>query len=317
MSAVWRRALPAALVLLGGCGLLPSTPSFQGDSVELSQTPFFPQEQHQCGPAALATVLVADGVEITPEALSSQVFIPDRKGSLQAELLAAARRQDRVPLAVRPELPALHEALTAGEPVLLLQNLGLRKWPRWHYAVVIGFDADANRFLLRSGREHRESLSASRLLSSWERARRWAVVMTPPDAIPAFARAAEWIAAAAPFESLGRMEIAARAYEAAVARWSDSALSWQALANVRYAQNRRLEAESALRRAVELEPGAVAARNNLANLLLERGCVSAARRELDAITEIPPAVAADVIDTRGSLMRRTQEDAADCPSEGM
>ncbi|HUG04491.1 MAG TPA: hypothetical protein VML92_08685, partial [Steroidobacteraceae bacterium] len=66
-------------------------------SVELAGTPFFPQDEYQCGPAALATVLRASGVATLPDDLKPQVYVPGRRGSLQAELIGAARRHGRLP----------------------------------------------------------------------------------------------------------------------------------------------------------------------------------------------------------------------------
>ena len=42
------------------------------ETIELSGTPFFPQEEYQCGPAALATVLNAAGVAVAPDDLVDQ-----------------------------------------------------------------------------------------------------------------------------------------------------------------------------------------------------------------------------------------------------
>ena len=61
--------------------------------LELADVPFFPQVEYQCGPAALATALASSGVAVTPGDLVSQVYIPARKGSLQIEMMAAARRR--------------------------------------------------------------------------------------------------------------------------------------------------------------------------------------------------------------------------------
>jgi tetratricopeptide (TPR) repeat protein len=308
-----RRLCAAALVGLSGCGLLPVPPQ-GGASLELRQTPFFPQDVHQCGPAALATVLVAGGIETTPELLTPQIFVPGREGSLQVELLATARRYDRVPLRIGRELADLRAALADGQPVLVLQNLGLRHWPRWHYAVVIGFDAAADRFLLRSGTTFRESLLAQNFLASWDRADRWAFVVTTVDSIPEHANVEAWIAAAAPFESLGRLDLAEQAYESALRKWPDSALVWQGIANVRHARGRGTEAEQALRRALEIRPQEAAARNNLAYLLLERGCPSAARQELNRIQDLPKALSGVVADTRAEIEAATQRDREDCPN---
>src|SRR5215212_8494513 len=92
------------LAWLAGCApLVPQTmglrtewPAGVAQRVELTAVPFFPQEDYQCGPAALATVLKHSGVDVTPDPLVSQVFLPARQGSLQLEMLAAARRYGRV-----------------------------------------------------------------------------------------------------------------------------------------------------------------------------------------------------------------------------
>ena len=55
-------------------------------SLELRGTPFFPQEDYQCGPAALATVLRAGGAGGDAESLQPQVYLPARAGSLQRAL---------------------------------------------------------------------------------------------------------------------------------------------------------------------------------------------------------------------------------------
>lgn len=226
-------------------------------------------------------------METDPDALAPWVYVPGREGSLQAEMLAAARRFDRLPLRLPQEPQALIQALEAGSPVLVLQNLGFRRWPRWHYAVLIGVRPDTADFLLRSGTTEREALSARRFLGSWDLAGRWAVVLAGPGQIPAGTTEQAWLAAAAPFESLNRLATAEAAYHAARMRWPQSALPWQALANVQYARGESAAAETSLRQALTLNPQAVAARNNLANLLLARGCVRAAREQLAGLDEIP------------------------------
>lgn len=309
-----RRALwPAVLFLLCGCGLVPLRIDAPGPDVELTQTPFFAQTEHHCGPAALATLLAAQGLAATPEGLTPLIYVPGRKGSLQAEMVAATRRFERLPLRIGGTPEALVEALRENHPVLVLQNLGLERWPAWHYAVVVGFESEAARLLLRSGTEQRARVRMRSFVASWERADRWALVAAAPDAVPSFATVDSWLAAAAPFESLGKLAIAETAYRAALRRWPDSALAWQALANVRYAAKDRVEAEQALSEAVRLAPQSAAARNNLANLLLERGCARAALAQLDALDVVPEGFLAAVTSTRESIEAATAPEAPSCP----
>lgn len=302
----------AAPVLLAGCGLAPLRIEAPPRAVELAGTPFFAQTEFHCGPAALATVLGAQGIAITPGQIAPQVFVPGREGSLQAEMIAATRRHARLPLRVEPRPEALVAALHEGHPVLMLQNLAFRRWPAWHYAVLIGYEPEAQRFILRSGTERREVLGARRLMQTWDRAQRWAIVAVAPDTVPAFATTEHWLAAAAPFETLGRLDVAERAYRAAVTRWPQSALAWLALANLRHARGDRAGAETALREALRHDPRSAAARNNLANLLLERGCPAAARAQLDGIGGVPASLAAAVEDTRRLIAAAPALDGPGC-----
>jgi hypothetical protein len=94
-------------------------------SVELTAVPFFPQTAYQCGPAALSTMLAAAGEDVAPDDLVSQVYLPGREGSLQFELMAAARLRGFVPYVLAPQLDSVLHEVRAGNPVLVLQNLSM------------------------------------------------------------------------------------------------------------------------------------------------------------------------------------------------
>ena len=277
--------------------------------VELNGTPFFPQEDFQCGPAALATVLVADGVAVTPEALTPYVYLPGRQGSLQAEMLAVTRAHGRIPYVLKPDLNDLLAEVAAGTPVLVMQNLGLRALPRWHYAVVIGYDALADSVLLRSGADGRLSMNRRRFEGSWLRAERWAMVVVAPSAPPPTARSHDWLRAASILEALGRPAIAAEAYAAATQRWPQAPSTWLALAHGRYLLGDLAGAEAALRVALALAPSATA-HNNLAHVLLARGCATAAALEIARAESMDSGVLADVLErTRAAVNAAATLDA--------
>jgi hypothetical protein len=105
-----------AALLLASCAHRVPLPDTRVASlpprVELADTPFFPQQRYQCGPAALATVLNACGVAVTPEELVSQVYLPARQGSLQAETRRAP--PGLLAGAFEPELDALLEEVAVG-----------------------------------------------------------------------------------------------------------------------------------------------------------------------------------------------------------
>jgi tetratricopeptide (TPR) repeat protein len=227
-------------------------------------------------------VLAASGVKVTAEQLVERVYLPGRRGSLQPELVGASRAYDRLAYRLEPDVRAITAELAAGRPVLVLQNLGLRSLPVWHYAVVIGFDEETDQLVLRSGTTERLLMSGHRFMDAWDRAGRWGLVIVMPGEFPAEPDPDRYLEAAAGLESAGRYEAALESYDAAIARWPDAATALLGAGNVHYRRHELEEAEKAYRRLLELYPAHAVARNNLAQVLLERGNAEAALKEITA-----------------------------------
>jgi TPR repeat/Peptidase_C39 like family len=241
-------------------------------AAELTDTPFYPQEVYQCGPAALATVVGQAGVDVSPETLQPLVYLPGRKGSLQFEMLAVPARYDLLGVQVRPSLRALLELVSSGYPVLVLQNLGFESLPVWHYAVVVGYDLGQRRILLRSGLEQRVSFPFGRFEKTWVRANRWAMVVVPPGEIPPAVEPLAYIQAVNVLERLERYQFAHQAYTKAARYWPDKALAWAGAGNSAFAMGMYADADTAYRQALVLEPDNALLLNNLAAALGEQGC---------------------------------------------
>jgi hypothetical protein len=316
---VARVACALGWLWLSGCATTASREaalsSVEPARVELESTPFFPQTEYQCGPAALATVLAADSVEVTPDELVPEIYLPGRRGSLQIELVAATRARGRLPYVIAPQSDALFNEVAAGRPVLVLQKLGAGPWPGWHYAAVIGYDRDRGSVLLRSGTDRRLEMSAWHFLKTWERAGSWAMLVLEPGELPASADMRLYIDAAAGLEAVGRLDDAARAYRAASLRWPGASLPWLGLANVAYARDDLTAAESLYSEALGRDATNVAALNNHAEVLLELGCRSAAVREIARAQEAARggALEAAVAETAGRVGASDSVDASGCP----
>jgi len=271
-----------ACLLLVGCAapqsraLRTALPPLLPTAVELDEVAFFPQEKYQCGPAALATTLTAAGIGATPEELSPQVFLPARRGSLQAEMLAAARRHQAMAVTLPPKLDALLLELAGGTPVIVLQNLALDWLPVWHYAVVVGYDLAAGEVVLRSGRIKRRVMSIPAFERTWERGRFWSMVTVPPGVIPATVEASEYLQAAVAFEKVASAASARTAYAAATEKWPDDQLALLGLGNTAFSLQDWQAAESAFRKLSELASDPVPALNNLALALDAQGLLAQA-----------------------------------------
>ncbi len=312
-----RNSVAAALILvqaaLAGCA---SVPTVRIDDVavprshEITDVAFFPQEDYQCGPASLAEVLSHAGVDVQPEQLVSEVFLPERKGSLQIEMVAAARRHERIPYVLERNRETVIREIAAGHPVLVLQNLGLGWLPVWHYAVVVGYDLDRQEFVLRSGRESRLATEFSVFERTWQRADHWAMVSLAPDRLPATAVEQNFLITVAAVERLGKPGVAARAYMAALEKWPESIGARFGLANASYASGNLAAAEENYREILRADADNAAVWNNLAQVLADQ------HRWTEAETAAQTAVGlgGDVAPTSRQTLMEIQRNAAQASS---
>lgn len=300
----------ACVLALSGCaGLWPQTaklsealPAGLPERVELTAVPFFPQDEYQCGPAALATALVAAGRKVTPEELVAQVYLPSRKGSLQIEMMAAARRHGLISYQLAPSFEDLLREIAAGTPVIVLQKLGLSDG--WHYAVAVGYDYPDGKLFLRSGETERQVLNFPAHETFWKRSGYWAMVAVPPGQIPATAEQSRWLSAIAAVERAGSTASARTAYARFLERWPQNVAAAIGLANALHAAGELQEAERVLREAERREPTSPIVLNNLAQTLSDQG------KDEEALPFIERAVAAGgphaaaIQETRRTILER-------------
>jgi tetratricopeptide (TPR) repeat protein len=309
----------AATLLLCACAHAPpiAFPTNAGTGVELDDTPFFAQETHQCGPAALAAMLGSAGVSATPDELVSQTYLPGRKGSLQLELIAAARRHQRIPYVLAPDAEALFAELEAGHPVLVLQDLGVGPLHVWHYAVVIGYEDEPQQVVLRSGTTERLVMPYADFVYTWRKSGEWAAVVLAADVLPATANAQTYVESIVPVEALGHVGTARTAYATALGRWPGNLLALFGLANTEHQLGELAAAEKTYERLLMLAPNNPVVLNNLAEVQLARGCAVRAEGNAQKAMELVPSgseLDGAINDTREKAVaaRAAGRDAPEC-----
>lgn len=265
------------LLCLAACATPPQTSLILGSPpaslprhAELAGVPYFAQDAYQCGPASLAMILSSAGSAVTPEALKPELYLPDRHGSLQVEMLAAARRQGAIAYQLAPQLDDVLREVASGKPVVVLQNLAYAWYPVWHYAVVVGYDLDNAEIILRSGPEQRQILPMRTFEYTWARSGYWAMVALPPGKIPETAEENSFIAAVSALEKIGDPERVQRTYIAALGRWPGNLSAQIGVGNTAYRLHDLVRAELAFRQAAHDHPDSVAAFNNLAQTLADQ-----------------------------------------------
>ena len=237
--------------------------------VELTQVPFFPQTKYHCGPAAVTTLLHFQRRNISYNDVSDKVYTPGRKGSLQTDVITAFRRYGFMSYRLRPKLIDLFYEVAGGRPVLVLQNLGVKWIPKWHYAVVIGYDFNTQKIILRSGKYRRKVTPFKIFERTWKRSHYWAIVALKPGELPAIPVKTYYLHAALGLEKVKNWRGALQSYQTAEKTWPLSLIAQIGVANTWYALGDRDKAIAKYQTIVRQFPKAADAHNNLASLLIE------------------------------------------------
>lgn len=273
-------------MLLAGCSthqpVKPASPP--NVNVELKKTPFFPQQQYQCGPAALAMMLQAAGIDIQPDDLTPYLYLPEKQGSLQLELIASIRNNQRIPYVLEPVIEAIVGELLAGRPVLVLQNLGLKILPAYHYAVVVGMQP-RGQVVLRSGTTKRLVLDFNDFLTSWKKAGSWAVVVLNHDELPTDLDLTKYLKTLSEIETTGNILLAEGGYRTILKYYPEQPTALFGLANSLFVQENFTEAASIYRKLLNDRPTHAAAANNLAETLARLQCFKQALELLDTFLQ--------------------------------
>jgi len=282
------------LAYLGGCATSPQTrllldnPPDIPPQVELTDVPFFPQQQYHCGPSSLASIINYRGTPVEPDQIAQMIYVPGLKGSLQIEVEAATRQFEMLPVQLDGKLESMLREIAAGNPIFVLQNLGLDAVPVWHYEVVVGYDFGERVVVLRSGVHARVLRSFALFEKTWQRAEHWALAVVSVDSIPVTVGADAYLEAVVGMEQVGRTESANHAYSTALRRWPDNLLAHTGLGNTYYAMGEFVAAETAYRSALMIDPQKAEVWNNLAYTLAQLGRHESSMDAIDHALELEP-----------------------------
>jgi predicted O-linked N-acetylglucosamine transferase (SPINDLY family) len=168
-------------------------------------------------------------------------------------------------------MACLIREVAAGRPVIVLQNLGLNWLPRWHYAVVVGYDMDQRVVVLHTGVNASRRVGLNTFVNTWKRSNYWGLGVMPADQMPQCVQESTFLNAALGLQIAGHTKAAVNAFANATARWPQSAHANIALGNALYRSGDVGKAVQSFYQAVRIEPRNADALNNLAHLLAESG----------------------------------------------
>ena len=256
---------------------------------KIENVPFFPQEAYHCGPSTLAMVMNYYGHKTTPTELAKDVFTPNRKGSFQIEMKAAVRKRGMLAYELTPELVYLLAEVSVGHPVVVLQNNSLKWYPVWHYAMLIGYDLNAQTVTLHTGTKSYYTLSMHTFEHTWKRANNWALVVLPTNQLPNDRNLKNVLQAAVDLEQVGKIQAANEAYQSISKRWPNNIVAVMGAANTFLQLQQPEQATLHYLRALELKPEKADIYNNLAYSLIGQKCNKSALNSINCAISLDPS----------------------------
>ncbi len=304
------------LLLLCACATPPQTAHILANQPnipvkhEITNVPFFPQQEFYCGPAALSEVFNYYGVKRSQNDLAADLFVPKLEGSFQLEMVATTRQNGFVAYAEQGNLEQLLSLVSQNIPVVVLQNVSIPWYPMWHYAVVIGYDLDKQQLILRSGEIARHIVELSVFERTWQRGKYWILAAVPPYSTSPYFHSFTYARAAQDLLDVGKTAQGRTALQSAIKQWPDYWLSYFLLAN-QFLEQDLMQANHWYQQGYPFAKSQPNYLNNYAYALHKMGCQSAAESMITAALKLTPNDA-NLIDTQQSISKPVTDQQ--CPA---
>ena len=266
------------LLYISGCTaifvaneVVPKKPEIEPGDIVMD-VPFIAQKKYYCGPASLAMVSDYYGIKTTTSQIEQRMLLPVLKGTLQIELQATARSLNLAAFPLQMDRESLIAAIDQEQPVIVLQNLSLDIYPRWHYAVVVGRSPNTDHLLLHSGDHEYYRVRWKTFKNTWQRSGNWALMALPPGELPANVSEQQALKAAMDLEKTGKVRAAQLTYAAISQRWPNNFTAHVGLANTYMKLKEPLAASKAYQQALKLDKYSTSTLNNFAYSAYNLGC---------------------------------------------
>ena len=141
----------------------------------IDNVPFFPQEDYQCGPAALASVLNYWGVAVAPQEVARAIYSESARGTLNIDMVLYAQSRGLEAFQYSGGWDDLRKRIDAGYPLIVLVDYGFSVVQVNHFMVVIGYNE--GNVVANSGRNERKVIPYHDFMKAWEKTKFWTLLV--------------------------------------------------------------------------------------------------------------------------------------------
>ncbi len=169
--------VPVLILILSGCATTGGRSVEQrGPSPVIQNVPFFPQEDYQCGPASLASVLNYRGLAVTPDEVARAIYSKSARGTLNIDMALYAQSLGLEASQYKGGLDDLRQKIASDQPLIVLVDYGFSVLQVNHFMVVIGYGSEG--VVVNSGRDEKKFIPMEDFLKSWEKTKYWTLLIT-------------------------------------------------------------------------------------------------------------------------------------------
>jgi ABC-type bacteriocin/lantibiotic exporter with double-glycine peptidase domain len=143
----------------------------------INNVPFYPQEDFQCGPASLASVLNFWGIAVTPEEIAAEIYSPSAGGTLNLDMMLYSGKKGMKATYYKGSMEDIKNKIDLGHPMIVMIDLGKLFYQQNHFMVVVGYDE--NGIIAHSGKERLNPISLKSFTKTWEKTNFWTLWIRP------------------------------------------------------------------------------------------------------------------------------------------
>lgn len=164
-----------ALLSAAGCATLTFEEVRKGftgdpfDGLYIEKVPFFPQDAHMCGPAALSSIISFYGDEAKYIEVANTIYRADIAGTLPLDMVLFAKERGYEFEYYRGSLDDMKKKLRAATPLILFVDLGYDIYPVGHYMVAVGYSETSGAAIVYSGTKKDMVISYDDLEEQWKK----------------------------------------------------------------------------------------------------------------------------------------------------
>ena len=145
------------------------------DARLIKTVPFFPQEQYQCGPSAMASVLSYRGLRITPKEVADQIYSKSARGTLNIDMVLFAERQGMQARQYSGNIEDLKKNIDLSNPLIVFVDYGFFVYQKNHFMVVVGYDS--GHVILHSGKDSFKPVPTEDFIQTWKKTNCWTLLI--------------------------------------------------------------------------------------------------------------------------------------------